>query len=240
MISFSLVDVKNIISENPRSDFSEDTLDYLAEIILKTGGLIKPLVVKETGEDTYLVIDGHLEYYAAVKAREKDPRKGEMVNAFVISPKDEKLVLQQAEAFREYQTVNHPATTTENNTTKLEQRITNIELRLEKHLSQLREERTKEKQELEIKLKEFKDKIPKLIEPLTAFNTLNASELLLILQNVGISSKTATKLVEAIQKERTKKEFTSVVEVVKRITGLSEKRMLSIIDNLSRTLVYKD
>jgi hypothetical protein len=39
-----------------------------------------------------MVISGHTGYYAALKAREKDPRKGEMVNAFVIFPKDEDAV----------------------------------------------------------------------------------------------------------------------------------------------------
>jgi hypothetical protein len=56
--------------------------------------------LKATGVETYTVIDGHFEYYAAVRAREKEPRKGEMVNAFVISPKEEDIVVKQASAIR--------------------------------------------------------------------------------------------------------------------------------------------
>jgi hypothetical protein len=56
--------------------------------------------LKAIGVETYTVIDGHFEYYAAVRAREKEPRKGEMVNAFVISPKEEDIVVKQASAIR--------------------------------------------------------------------------------------------------------------------------------------------
>ncbi|BDI18633.1 hypothetical protein ANSO36C_44350 [Nostoc cf. commune SO-36] len=71
MINFSLVDVKSITSNEPRSSFSEADLENLADIIIETGGIIRPLVVKVTGVESYTVVDGHFEYYAAVKAREK-------------------------------------------------------------------------------------------------------------------------------------------------------------------------
>lgn len=98
MLNFSLVDVKSIISDVPRSNFVEADLDNLADMILETGGIIRPLVVKMTGAESYTVVDGHFEYYAAVRSKEKDPRKGEMVNAFIISPKSEQIVKKQAEA----------------------------------------------------------------------------------------------------------------------------------------------
>jgi len=84
MILFSLVDVKDITSNMTRSSFSEADLDRIAQMILDCEGIIRPLVLKLTGQRV-AVVDGHFEYYAAVRAREKDPRKGEMVNAFVIS-----------------------------------------------------------------------------------------------------------------------------------------------------------
>ena len=49
MIDFSLIDVKNITSNLPRSNFVESDLDSLAENILESEGIIRPLVVKQTG-----------------------------------------------------------------------------------------------------------------------------------------------------------------------------------------------
>ena len=96
MIDFSLVDVKSITSDVPRSNFAEADLDNLADIILEAEGIIRPVVVKATGIESFSVVDGHFEYYAAVRAKEKDARKGEMVNAVVISPKIEDIVTKQA------------------------------------------------------------------------------------------------------------------------------------------------
>ena len=69
MIRFELVDVKDISSSVPRSHFSEATIDQLAELILACGGLVKPLVLKRTGLESFEILEGHLEYYAAAKAK---------------------------------------------------------------------------------------------------------------------------------------------------------------------------
>lgn len=84
MTEYYLVDVKSIQSTTPRSKFKVDQLETLAQSILETGGLLSPLLLKQTGPESYEVLAGDLEYYAAVRAKEIDPRKGEMVNAFVI------------------------------------------------------------------------------------------------------------------------------------------------------------
>jgi len=69
MISFSLVDVKDITSNMTRSSFPEADLDRIAQMILDCEGIIRPLVLKLTGQRH--VVDGHFEYHAAVRAREK-------------------------------------------------------------------------------------------------------------------------------------------------------------------------
>ncbi|MGL4502639.1 MAG: hypothetical protein ACRCU2_26490, partial [Planktothrix sp.] len=102
MISFSLVDVKSINSTVSRSTLSETVLDSLSDLILECEGLLKPVVLKRTGPESYTVVDGHLEYYAAVRAKEKNPRKGEMVNAFVISPKNEEIIIKQTELLKSF------------------------------------------------------------------------------------------------------------------------------------------
>ena len=157
MIEFYLVDVKNINSDIPRSNFGESDLENLADMILESGGIIKPLVLKATGVETYTVINGHFEYYAAVRAREKEPRKGEMVNAFVISPKSESIVVKQLEALKELkpaiEQVKLPS-----DPTNLESCITSIELRLEKQINEYKVEQTQERRRLEDKLKEIDSK----------------------------------------------------------------------------------
>lgn len=95
-----LVDVKNIRPGRPRTDFDPATVERLADAILASGGLLKPLVLHLSGPGGYVVADRHLEYWAAVRAREKDPRAGEMVNAYVVPPESVDAVEAQLEVLR--------------------------------------------------------------------------------------------------------------------------------------------
>ena len=99
-MKFFLVDVVCITSAKSCEEFDKTKVNELADSILESDGLLKPLVLKATGPESFEVIDGYLEYWAAVRAREKDPRKGEMVNAFVISPKDEEMIVKQLHALQ--------------------------------------------------------------------------------------------------------------------------------------------
>ncbi len=95
-----LVDVKNIRPGRPRTDFDPATVERLADAILASGGLLKPLVLHLSGPGGYIVADRHLEYWAAVRAREKDPRAGEMVNAYVVPPESVDAIEAQLEVLR--------------------------------------------------------------------------------------------------------------------------------------------
>ncbi|MBD1880199.1 MULTISPECIES: Rho termination factor N-terminal domain-containing protein [unclassified Coleofasciculus] len=99
-LSTSLVGVKKINSNVPRSEFSEDELNLTAELILKAEGIINPLVIRRTSRESYEVVNGHFEYYAAVKAREIDPRKGEMIGAFIIESENEEVLMDQIKVLR--------------------------------------------------------------------------------------------------------------------------------------------
>ena len=90
-----LVDVASIVSAQPRDRFDPEAVESLADSILESDGLLKPVVLKATGPESFEVVDRHLEYWAAVRAREKDPRKGEMVNAYVALPKSTEAVQRQ-------------------------------------------------------------------------------------------------------------------------------------------------
>jgi hypothetical protein len=235
MINFSLVDVKNINSHVPRSNFAETDLDSLADIILESGGIIRPLVVKATGAETYTVVDGHLEYYTAVRAREKNPRKGEMVNAFVISPKIEDIVTKQAASLREVESPGKVEPISK--TTNLEPRLANLELRFEKQFNELKSELAQERRRVDDKFKEFATQIPQRSNPLNLLNTLDKDELYLKLQRARVPGfeKIAKAIVDARRNKKPKQEFEDYRDVVKSVKGLGEKTMLTIIDEWSRS-----
>ncbi|MGB3508997.1 MAG: hypothetical protein WBA93_07110 [Microcoleaceae cyanobacterium] len=84
LLSPEFVLVKEITSNVPRSEFLESELEQAAQLILKAEGTIQPLVLRTVGWESYEVVDGHFEYYAAVRAKEINPRDGERIGAFII------------------------------------------------------------------------------------------------------------------------------------------------------------
>lgn len=99
MIKFYFVDVSSIQSNVPRSNFSEDQIEQLADIILESEGVLNVILLTQTGINSYNVLAGDLEYYAAVRAKEKNPRQGEMINAVIVQPSNQDTLLKQAELF---------------------------------------------------------------------------------------------------------------------------------------------
>jgi len=95
MIKCYFIEVASIRSSQPRSNFKESEIEKLADSILETDALIRPLILQETGDEKYTVIEGHLEYYAAVRAREKNSLKAEEVNAFIIPDKAQRSAIEQ-------------------------------------------------------------------------------------------------------------------------------------------------
>ena len=95
MIKCYFVDVKSISSTIPKSKFKRTEIDRLADAILATDGLLRPLILQQTDVEKYTVVEGHREYYAAVRAKEKDLKKAEMVNAFVIDANSHKFAIEQ-------------------------------------------------------------------------------------------------------------------------------------------------
>jgi ParB family chromosome partitioning protein len=99
-LSNSFISVKKITSSVSRSKFSEDDLNRAAELVLKAEGIINPLVLRRTSPQSYEVVNGHFEYYAAARAKEIDSKKGEYIGAFIIEPENEEILQQQVEVFR--------------------------------------------------------------------------------------------------------------------------------------------
>lgn len=100
----------------------------------------------------------------------------------------------------------------------------------------MRSELAQEKHKLDDKLKQIESQIPKQITPIEVFNTLSPSELMLRLRSAGVTGKISSNIIEAIQRERKKKNFESLRDVVSRVQGLSDNRMVTIIDSWSRML----
>jgi ParB family chromosome partitioning protein len=241
-LSTSLVAVKKITSAATRSSFADDKLEQAAQIILEAEGVINPIVLRRTSLDSYEVVDGDFEYYAAARAREIDPRKGEMIGAFIIEDENEEVIKEQVKLLRKQK----PAVSDQENSgingseahliniesqlTNLGSRITNLESRFENRVSELKVEHRRELQNMEDRLKALESRMPKPIKPLEALNNLRLSELISKLGRAGINSK----IIEKIVSERDKDgNFKSCGEVVNRVNGLGDKTMIKIIDLFS-------
>jgi ParB-like chromosome segregation protein Spo0J len=88
---------KGIKSSRPKSDFDEKDIEDLADSMIANGGAMRPLILGKVGFQSYEVVDGHLTYHAAVRAKEKDIRRMEEVNGFVLEPENMANVAKQLE-----------------------------------------------------------------------------------------------------------------------------------------------
>lgn len=237
MTSFAKVDVKEIKSDVLRSKFSEAEIEKLAGLILESGGILKPLVLKQDEIDSYTVLDGHLEYHAAVRAREKNPQQGETVNAFVISSKNEAVIQKQIQALNDsnkpsddssHQSSTVPKSTDQGRNSDW---ITSFEMRL----SEIREILFQTKRDHEYRFiqidKNFQEK--QQLDLLDLLNTLEKQVLIDQLSRYG----TPKSKIEAIYNARNQKEhkkFDSYQDVAKVTKGLSADGMLRLVDTWAR------
>lgn len=293
-LSPSLVAVKKIASTVPRSNFDDRNLEKVARLILELGGLINPIVVRRNGMDGYEIVDGDFEYYAAAKAREINPFKGETIGAFILEPENEELLLEQVKILRQTaiaeNLVENPETgflyentspdpadsiknpvslvevpnlcenETPQESSSLEQRLTNIEAQFASQINELKAEYAREQKVLSQSIQELENRIlqqvPLLVEAGLA-NRINelkpepppkkqvvenvtsqAMSLLSALNTLDKSELSATlkdaglkpKIIETILKQRDVQPFVSFANVVARIDGLADKTMIKIID----------
>ncbi|MEH2252855.1 MAG: chromosome partitioning protein ParB [Nostoc sp.] len=238
MIKFFMVDVESVTSNVPRSNFQEADLEILADLILESGGILKPLVLKKTGFEKYEVVDGHFEYYSAVRAKEKNPSEGDMVSALIISSENEDVALKQVASLKGIDSSIKPVTP-QPETTKLEPRLANLELRLEKHFNEFKSEFIQEKQRIDNQFKQLENLIPQKGEqnnPLKLLNSLEKDELSIKLQRSRIrgAEKLAKDIFDA-RSEKSKQQFEDYRDVMKSVQGLGVQTILTIIDEWSRS-----
>ena len=215
-----MVDVESVTSNVPRSNFQEADLEILADLILESGGILKPLVLKKTGFEQYEVVDGHFEYYSAVRAREKNPSEGDMVSALIISSENEDVALKQIASLKGIDSPGKPVRP-ELGTTKLEPRLANLELRLEKQFNEFKSEFIQERQRIDSQFKQLENLIPQKGEqsnPLSLLNSLDKDELSRKLQRSRIrgAEKLAKDIFDA-RRKKPKQEFEDYRDVMKSI-----------------------
>lgn len=229
-LSSSLVEVRTVTSEEPRSNFNEQQIEEAAKLIVAAEGIINPIIVSRTGINSFQVVDGHFEYYAAARARELNLEIGEAIAAYIIDNNNEAIIEEQVAIFRKYQSPNIIA---DDNSTcnvavnKLETRLTNIESRIENRLNELKTEYTQKNQKLEQEINSLNDKLPEKIEPLKTFNEASEIELASKLKPILRSDKKVNDIAPKIIETRP---FKSLSEVVEKVNGLGDKTMLRIVD----------
>lgn len=101
----SSVDLEGITSPVPRSQFDENELEYLANLFLKSGDTVSPILLHEKSPISFEVLEGHREYYAALKAQEIDSRF-ESIRAYVVPSDRQDSILEQYRFFHDSDNVN--------------------------------------------------------------------------------------------------------------------------------------
>jgi len=107
-ISHSIVRIKKIESPTAPMEFDEVQLEKAAQLILDMEGVVTPVILRRTKpeKEAYTVIEGHFEYYAAIKAMEIDSRKGKTINAYIVESEEEvQFYQQQIALFRQRQSI---------------------------------------------------------------------------------------------------------------------------------------
>lgn len=212
MLLISFVPVDKITSKISRSNFSEDKLNRAAELILRAKGSIKPLVLQEKTYESYEIVDGDFEYYAAVRAKEMNPQQSEMIGAFILDSNNEEVIQEQVVVFRPKShiiTLEEKIDTLVSKVTQLEERTTikGIENNLNKQLAIIRQETNNLPQEKALSiltetqnnLNEQREYIRQEIKKLEQVNllTVNRDALTLLLE--GVNSRIASAAWSAIE-----------------------------------------
>ena len=228
-----LVAVRKISSTVARSSFPAEKIEKTADLIIQVEGIINPIVLRRTSLESYEVVDGHFEYYAAVRAREISLLKGEMIQAIILEPENEEALLKQLDLLRKGS--NSPVLDGTNKNSDLESKFANLEQIFQSQFDELR----KDNRSLERSLSEVKGKvenssfeeelIDKIVTEVVKAITppppppvnlnLASKKKLKTVKNIG--EKTALRIIE---RRETKGKFTSVEQLLE-IEGITENKM---------------
>jgi ParB family chromosome partitioning protein len=238
MWKFLRVDISDVVSSVDRSKFSTTELDNLANLIIEMEGLMRPAILKKVGFERYEVIYGDLEYYASVIANEKDPRI-EMINAFVINQECENIALQQIKFLSPNLTI--PVKEETINTEKnLEKNFNEFKTSITNQLSKMQEDHQKDIQNIREEYKKaiqaFGETIGKPIPTDIVPTALSSTSILEILNACNtdqlIKGRISEKDAEEFLKKRAEKPFKSLQDIIDRVNGVAEKKLIKLIDSI--------
>lgn len=142
----SLVAVKKISSSVARSSFPAEEIEKAAHLIIDVEGTINPIILRRTSLESYEVVDGHFEYYAAVRAREISPLKGEMIQAIILESENEKVLLDQVDLLRKSA---NSKPLPDGNSSDLDFRFANLEKVFQSQFEELRKDNRSLKQSID-------------------------------------------------------------------------------------------
>jgi hypothetical protein len=236
-LSVTFVPVRKIKPSASRWNFSDDEIDKAARFIAEAKGMVQPIVLqREEGFESYTVIEGDFEYYAAAKASEWEPQTCDVIPAFVVeSPDDAEIIQQQIQLFRTQRSTLKPTFNSINHDQQIASRLNEIEtqqVNLELRQAILEQQ---EIQEIKKQLDDLKQQIcPRTICPrtnlLNLFNVSTHAELLHQMKRAGLIGKNAEKIVETIEYERQYRLFESLRDVVTRVKGLTYEKMVDLVE----------
>lgn len=162
------------------SQFSVNQIEQLANLFLQAGDTVRPILLRKISPISFQILEGHFEYYAAMKAQEIDDQFT-AIRAYVVPPDRESAILAQYHFLRSLSASAPIEKSTQPDLDQLETAIANrLEQKLAATLEQLVEKRINSSlqsfanqitQQLDTHLLEFKKSlssapIPKTVEPI--------------------------------------------------------------------------
>lgn len=236
MTEFARLDVKEIKASVPRANFTEAKIEQAADLILASGGVVRPLVVKQTDIDSYELIDGALEYFAAVRAREKDPRRGELVNAFIVSPKQDATIREQLAVLNNDSRSDPvpPPPVGGTSIDALSAFITNFVVSSEARINETRELATQTERKLASEVKRLEQQIDIRKGPKDLLDLINTAELDDLRAKLAFHGADKGKI-EAICNARQQQkngQFETYQALLTAAKGLGERGLLRLIDSV--------
>ncbi len=244
LLDFHLIDIVSTYSPASYSDFESKEIEDLARNFLASAGNISPLIVKRVNHENFdfEVIEGHLQFYAAKRAREIN-KFFELIRAIILDGKNDENILKQLELSK--QRLKIPEDKSVNiSSSNIEKRIKNIDDSLSKSIDELREEIRRQSNVINKLAKK-----PSNLSFLEHFNQSSIVELTNILDRKGGLSNTKAKTIASlIVDARQQGEFESLFDLIDRVrlkTGrknkdgkmnkaISQETMLKIIDSWSQ------
>ena len=96
----SSIDLETITPPTPEtSQFPSIQIEQLANLFLQAGDTVRPILLRKISPISFQILEGHFEYYAAMKAQEID-EQFTAIRAYVVPPDLESTILAQYQFLR--------------------------------------------------------------------------------------------------------------------------------------------